>query len=202
MNKLYIDTSSTELALSVEADGRRSESISALRKSMVERLFPELERLLKTLDLEFKDIDRIYTTNGPGSYTGSRIGLNVAKVFKILKPQAAVYTASALRCLLAAAEEPKAVALIDARNRAFFALMSQESEGSERRLEFEEVSALIERGFKPVIYESDAEALKTLCGADIIATHALTGMRKNPTIFQLSQNVNDLKPFYLKDPNR
>jgi tRNA threonylcarbamoyladenosine biosynthesis protein TsaB len=44
-------------------------------------LMPEIENLLTTHNVKVKDIDEIYIGIGPGSYTGLRVGVVIAKMF-------------------------------------------------------------------------------------------------------------------------
>ena len=45
------------------------------------KIMPEIERLLKSNELKVKDLDEIYVGIGPGSYTGLRVGVVIAKMF-------------------------------------------------------------------------------------------------------------------------
>lgn len=199
MNKLYIDTSTSDLALAVEANRKVFSFNQPAKKKMAEMLFVELENLLHQAFIKLSDIDVVYTTIGPGSYTGARIGLNVAKVLKILKPELQVKTVSSLKALLAATGD-KSISLIDARNKAFFALTSDQQEGEEKRIELEEALELIEKGYHPVIYRTDEEAENLLKRySTLIKTTALESMIIKEDIFKTVDDVNSLKPFYLKD---
>ena len=40
----------------------------------------EIDSALKNANLSIQDIDRLYVVNGPGSFTGIRIGLTFAKI--------------------------------------------------------------------------------------------------------------------------
>ncbi len=48
-----------------------------------ELLIPEIEKLLKINNLTYHDLELIATTNGPGSFTGTRIGLTTARTLKL-----------------------------------------------------------------------------------------------------------------------
>ena len=50
-----------------------------------ETLFPLIEELMVKNELEVKDLDAVGVVIGPGSFTGIRIGLSVAKVFGYIK---------------------------------------------------------------------------------------------------------------------
>jgi tRNA threonylcarbamoyl adenosine modification protein YeaZ len=44
--------------------------------SKAEELLPNIDRLLQSSDLTIKDLDRIIVSNGPGSFTGIKVGLS------------------------------------------------------------------------------------------------------------------------------
>ena len=49
------------------------------KKTHSEKLMPIIETLMKELELKIQDIDVIAISEGPGSYTGLRIGAAIAK---------------------------------------------------------------------------------------------------------------------------
>ncbi|MGI6511428.1 MAG: tRNA (adenosine(37)-N6)-threonylcarbamoyltransferase complex dimerization subunit type 1 TsaB [Catenisphaera adipataccumulans] len=49
-------------------------------KKQSECIFPELNDLLKRNHTDYADLDRVIITDGPGSYTGIRIAMTIAKV--------------------------------------------------------------------------------------------------------------------------
>jgi len=48
-----------------------------------ELLIPEIEKILREQKIWYRDLDLIATSNGPGSFTGTRIGLTAARMFKL-----------------------------------------------------------------------------------------------------------------------
>jgi tRNA threonylcarbamoyladenosine biosynthesis protein TsaB len=48
-----------------------------------ELLIPEIEKILKKNKIWYQDLDLIATSNGPGSFTGTRIGLTTARILKL-----------------------------------------------------------------------------------------------------------------------
>lgn len=47
-----------------------------------ELLIPEIEKILRSQKVWYENLDLIAATNGPGSFTGSRIGLTAARTLK------------------------------------------------------------------------------------------------------------------------
>lgn len=86
-------------------------------KRQSEEIFVVLEDILKKTDKRLLDIDSICITSGPGSYTGVRIAMTIAKVLASLA-DLKLYTISTLR--LYANMQANTLVLMDARaNRAY-----------------------------------------------------------------------------------
>lgn len=81
MKILGIDTSAKfcNLGLIEDEDILIEYTINGLRKKHSSILVPAIKNLLKTIDLKIEEINGIAVSMGPGSFTGLRIGLCVAK---------------------------------------------------------------------------------------------------------------------------
>lgn len=80
MKMLAMDTSTWSLALAVMDEDRvLGEFNTTLAKNHSLRLMPAIDSLLAQLDLKPSDLKRVAVAQGPGSYTGVRIGLTTAK---------------------------------------------------------------------------------------------------------------------------
>lgn len=51
-----------------------------LKKDMVSKVIPTIESAFQRVPFSLQEIDRIYVVNGPGSFTGVRIGVSIAKI--------------------------------------------------------------------------------------------------------------------------
>ena len=85
MNRLFIDTATKYLCIGIAKDNNviykfQQEAI----KQQSELTIPFLQKALKENNMELKDIDEVVVTIGPGSFTGIRIGMCVAKVLASL----------------------------------------------------------------------------------------------------------------------
>ena len=82
MKTLYIDTSSSYLYSAIVNDETIiAEVKEELGHTLSEKALPEIVNLFTTSNLVAKDIDRIVVVDGPGSFTGIRIGITIAKVY-------------------------------------------------------------------------------------------------------------------------
>jgi tRNA threonylcarbamoyladenosine biosynthesis protein TsaB len=80
MKALAIDTTNNVLGIAiVDEEKVIGEYITNLKKNHSVRAMPAIERLLNDCDLNPKQIDKIVVASGPGSYTGVRIGVSIAK---------------------------------------------------------------------------------------------------------------------------
>lgn len=118
MITLCMDTSQSFLVLALLEEDRLIASCQeTCWKRQSEELFPKLLKLLEDHQLQPEDIGQIVITEGPGSYTGVRIAMTVAKVFCAMK-EIPLYTLGSLQ--LAAGTAPHARVLMDARgHRAY-----------------------------------------------------------------------------------
>ena len=126
MLTLCIDTAYKYLTCVLIKDDKIIASYSKeCLKKQSEEVFSALEQVFKQANLQKKDIDSICISEGPGSYTGVRIAMTIAKtigeLFKI-----DVYTISTLR--LYAGNKENTMVLMDARaNRAYVGIYDKEN---------------------------------------------------------------------------
>jgi len=80
MKLLAIDTSTTICNVCLSVDGNVvGEYLSRSPVTHTERLMPAIESLFRQVDWGIRNLDGIAVVNGPGSFTGLRIGLSVVK---------------------------------------------------------------------------------------------------------------------------
>ena len=97
MYTLGIDTSHQFLLVALIKDDELVEGVQLdCFKHQSEYLVPEVDKLLRKHDLDASDIDSYVVAKGPGSYTGVRIGMTLAKVAGSLMNKE-VYTLSTLQ---------------------------------------------------------------------------------------------------------
>ncbi len=86
-------------------------------KRQSETLFPQLIACMNEAGWQSEDIDQVVISDGPGSYTGVRIAMSVAKVFctTMNKPLFCVST-----CQLYAGLRPHCYVMLDARSKRVY----------------------------------------------------------------------------------
>ena len=82
MKILYIDTSSSFLYSAIYKNNTIiSEVKEEYGQSLSEVTLPKIVEMFTNNNLSPKDVNKIIVVNGPGSFTGIRIGVTIAKVF-------------------------------------------------------------------------------------------------------------------------
>lgn len=82
MKTLVLDTSTAFLYVAIIDDGQELFSrVAEGKNNHSDNLIPTIKEGLESLGMTMKDIKRIVVGIGPGSYTGLRIALTVAKTF-------------------------------------------------------------------------------------------------------------------------
>jgi tRNA threonylcarbamoyladenosine biosynthesis protein TsaB len=82
---IQIDTSNNkEIIVGLKMDGKDDirRQIPDHRKAQV--ILPLLEKMLKEYKLELKDVTAIEVNQGPGSFTGLRVGITIANTLGFL----------------------------------------------------------------------------------------------------------------------
>ena len=98
MFTILLDSSNTSLTVGLAKDDILLEEISyEAWQSQSEHMVPELDKLINKYDVEIKAIKEVVVAIGPGSYTGVRIAITIAKTIATVL-DVKVYIVSSLRC--------------------------------------------------------------------------------------------------------
>lgn len=125
MATLLLDSSNTSLSVGIESKGELLGFISyEAWQAQSEHMIPEIDNLLKKYSLTRKDISGVVTSIGPGSYTGVRISLTIAKVIALCL-DVPIYPVSSLRVLKD--NDKPSICLINARSgRSYFGVYEKD----------------------------------------------------------------------------
>lgn len=195
MNKIYVDTSTDLLSIGLIINDEKRIFVSTARRKMAEELVLVLKEQLEVFELALSNIDEIYVTRGPGSYTGSRLGLTLAKTLWLLNPRIRVYLTSTLLALLKCHQGAE-LAIISMRNDSFYVLDVEKEEA--RRIELAELLE-ISKDRKVVILDSDESGYQKLVDtAKVFRCQLVEGMMKDSSIYELVDDPNKIVPHYLR----
>ena len=120
---LGIDTSTKICTCSIfdSENGVIAETSLSVKKNHSNIVMPIIDNLFKISDLNINDIDKIAVAIGPGSFTGVRIALGIAKglAMALNKPLIAVNELDILEAI-ASGNENEVIPLIDARKERVY----------------------------------------------------------------------------------
>ena len=117
MIKLVMDTSNVYLVVGLYKDGQwlgKVQEYGSRRQS--EQAIPKLAELLEAHHLSLMDVDEMIITGGPGSYTGVRVAMTIAKTLAAISDVAIKVVSS----LGAYAGLDPSIVILDARSKKLF----------------------------------------------------------------------------------
>ena len=167
MRVLAIDTASNvATAAVVEDDKLLGEIVLNHKKTHSQKIMVMIQQLMDDLELKVKDIDVFAAANGPGSFTGLRIGVATVKAlaYSVNKPAVGISTLAGLAYNLPHAEHI-IVPIMDARrDRVYTASYIWDEDG------FKELSPNEVIGIDECV-ESCGELLDTIFVGDGVWVH-------------------------------
>ena len=102
MRALAVETSSERLSVAVGPCGSGAVGQSIAERQIVGArkhaagLFPLIREVLDELEISLEELDTLAVADGPGSFTGLRVGAAAAKALAAANPRLTVWTASTL----------------------------------------------------------------------------------------------------------
>lgn len=120
MISFFIDTCTSFVTLALLKDGKLiNKKCIISNNDLSNNLFEHIESLFMEKEVLPKSVQRIYVGVGPGSFTGVRIGLTVAKTYAYLLG-IKIYPISSLEIMTSNINE-KSIGIIDARRGYVYA---------------------------------------------------------------------------------
>lgn len=122
MNILTIDTTTKLLGVALFQNNKLiKERTKETKNNHATYLMPVIEELFNEVSLTIKDLDGVVVANGPGSYTGTRIGVTTAKTIAWAN-DIPIYTISSLASLAVYGKDCSTYicSIIDAKRRAVY----------------------------------------------------------------------------------
>lgn len=192
MKILFLDTSSFFVSIAIVDNSNILYKYNGIIKDdMSSKIMPLIREGFNSIDFDIKNIDKIMVVNGPGSFTGVRIGVTVAKTIAwSLKKD--IITISSLEYLATTNCNTKyIIPMIDARRGFVFSAV------------YDSDLNIIERDCYTAINSFD----KYLSSGTIVSNDDIDGSINpnydiikiiNKHINDIPQNPHSVKPEYLK----
>lgn len=121
MKYLFIDTASFYINIVITDNEKVLIKHTELNDNKLsERIFNIIEKVFIDADINVAEIKKIFVANGPGSFTGIRVGLTIAKTFAWAK-KVPLIPVSTLELMVSGAEASLNMAVINDRNGYVYA---------------------------------------------------------------------------------
>lgn len=194
MKTLCMDSAHRHLVIVLMEDGvvKAGKALSCW-KQQSETLFPELIACMDSIGWNADDLDEVLITDGPGSYTGVRIAMTVAKVLCTRK-HIPLYCISTLQ--LYAGTQDHVFVMLDARSsRAYAGCLSKGSFVKEECImTLDEITDYLkEHPQQTVLGDAD------LIGMDVEEIDFVENFAKLRPLARCIENPHTLTPRYLKE---
>ena len=199
MINLFIDTSSSDVSIAVAKDEIILSSITKEvpnEHSVYTTSF--LDDVIKKAKIKPTDIERIMVVVGPGSFTGVRIGVTIAKVYAYLL-NLGVICVSSLKMRSISIAHNYCLSLIDARHNNFYAGLYDNENNEvikEGFFNIDEIMKFIEEYNPTIVSDKDLEIEDIKVQKGKIDFSKIISYYENAT----SVNCHLVKPNYLKKP--
>lgn len=210
---LNIETSTKNCSVALAKEGETivCKEIAEMGYSHAEKLHVFIEEILAEANLKFSDINAIAVSQGPGSYTGLRIGVSAAKglCYALDIPLIAVDTLEVLASQVAI-EEGLIIPMIDARRMEVYSAIFDKNHQKIRETKAEIITQESFLELNETIYfvGDSSQKAKTVFQKDnfiflddVIYPSAQQMTKKSYTLFTKNrfEDVAYFEPFYLKD---
>ena len=150
MRSLVIDTSSFFMLVAVMEENQVLASYEEeIHTDMASKIVPTIELLFEKVTFSIEDIDKIFIVNGPGSFTGLRVGVTVAKTIAWALHKEVIPISSLELMATTEVTTPYIIPAIDARRGYVYAGVYDQDLNvimGDKHLPFEELSTYLEKG--------------------------------------------------------
>lgn len=192
MKILFIDTSTLYLNIAIiEDDKIIFNHKEKVEKDMSSKIIPIIDSGFKKCSFNIKDINKIFVVNGPGSFTGVRIGVTVAKTIA-WSLNIDLIPLSSLEFIASTNSSKKyRVPMIDARRGNVFAGIYDENLFNifpDQLISYEQLSKKIDESYEQISYHLENNLKPDGNIIKVISKHLL----------DTPINPHLLKPNYLK----
>ncbi|MFK4181640.1 tRNA (adenosine(37)-N6)-threonylcarbamoyltransferase complex dimerization subunit type 1 TsaB [Staphylococcus cohnii] len=202
---LLIDTSNQPLSVAVMQNNVvLSEINTNVKQNHSTQLMPAIQQLINESEITKEEINAIIVAQGPGSYTGLRIGVTVAKTLAYAL-NAELYGVSSLKALAATVQDDERllVPIFDARREAVYTGIYQFNGDqlvqieADQYLPIQELLNLLHRLGKPYVFVGiDTEKIKDLLDSDCIPNLPKAKYMKH--LIETTEDIHQFKPNYIK----
>lgn len=185
---LFIDTTNNYCYLAVYRNNKiLKEAKLPVNKNVTDIIVPNINTILIEAKVKIGEVTHMCVNIGPGSFTGDKVGVTVAKAWKLFNPKVQVLTINSL-LLQTDDAKPSCISVIDAKsNKLYLAIYKNGKEIVKPKLiNASELNKYRNKYKLPVVQDKIDHMYKNFF------MHAKS-CKKN-------QDIKYLEPLYLKNP--
>ncbi len=209
---LACDTTQGACSVALRKDGEIISDLQAMTRGHAEALMPMIERLCAEAQMPLQHIQRLAVTNGPGTFTGVRVGLSAMRGLALALdvPLCAIGTLHAMATAAAPSDQPLIVA-VDARRDTYF---TQVFDGENQAISAPQACSLaaLETLLPDAAIRVVGTGAEALCARDAQRFHALdvAPYPHAANVLRLAEALSDEtwaatnphhEPLYLRPPD-
>ncbi|WP_031489403.1 tRNA (adenosine(37)-N6)-threonylcarbamoyltransferase complex dimerization subunit type 1 TsaB [Ureaplasma canigenitalium] len=123
--RVFIDCTTNDIIIALYLKEKLIKSrIIPTKKNMTDLVIYELKTLLDTKNIHLKELQYLYINHGPGSFTGIRIVLTIAKLLLVSNKGIKVYFLDTFNIYR---EDPSVLIFMDARGGRYFVMTQNDN---------------------------------------------------------------------------
>ena len=199
MISLFIDTSASDVSIAIL---KEEKILSKINKNIPNKhsiyVVPFIDEVLKNASLTPDKVEKIYVVTGPGSFTGVRIGVTIAKTYAYLR-KIPITAVSSLKMLALSNNNETILSLIDAKHDNYYLCLYNKEKEEIIKEHF---------GNKEEVLEIIMKYHPTIVSAEEINNEEIKSMKQELDISKIiayyqkkeEENYFTIKPNYLKLP--
>ncbi|XQP55368.1 MAG: tRNA (adenosine(37)-N6)-threonylcarbamoyltransferase complex dimerization subunit type 1 TsaB [Mycoplasmoidaceae bacterium] len=183
---LFIDTTNNYCYIAVSFSCRiLAKAKIAVNKNVTDIIVDTIHSTLKQAKVTPLDLTHIVLNIGPGSFTGDKVGVTIAKAWKLFDPRIEILT---INSLLLQTKDGNGISVIDAKsNKLYLAVYKNEKEIIKPCLIDKKDLAKYKKKYKlPLIQDQTNDMYDNFL--------------KHSRSFKKVQDIKYLEPLYLKNP--
>ena len=187
MISMFIDTSLSDVSIALIKDGKLLSKINnCIPGEHSIYVTKYIDDILKESNISPKDVNEIIVVNGPGSFTGIRIGVTIAKIFAYLE-KIRIVSITSLLARVIGIKSKYILSTIDAKHNNYYIGLYDENYNKivEKFSNMDEIEEIKEK-YSPEVVDTDKEY-------DI--ENIIEYTKKLP-----NENAHSVNPIYLKLP--
>lgn len=187
MISLFIDTSQEDVSIALVKDGTLLSEINEYIKGKHSVYVVQyISDILTKENLSTDDVDEIIVVNGPGSFTGIRIGVTIAKIFAYIK-KIRIVAITSLKARVLGEHSNYLLSTIDARhNNYYIGLYDKDYNTIEEKFTDSETLEEIKTKYSPKVVDTSKPY-----NVEQIVAYMKNSKKENP---------HSVNPVYLKLP--